>query len=334
MKKIILFLFAAIMVLSYELGCKKLDKTDAAPGCTAAPVVSAGDDITATGQTTVTLHGTTSAKTGTWSIIEGEGGKITVGATVTFTGLSKNTYKLRFSSQNDCGTATDDVIVTLNADCGPDQTVAQMAANMHWIEQSCFRINAGPYKIYTDPLAIKTKDTADIVVITHAHGDHFSPDDLDKVVGPNTILIAPADINYAGKGGPRIVLTPGQQYTALNCVSIKAVPAYNINKTQFHPKSNNWVGYLITVNGITIYHAGDTERIPEMKTFTCDIALLPLGQTYTFDSVNDAVEAAKDVHAKLAIPMHFGLYEGTAADAVTFKNKLNETIPVIIKTKE
>jgi L-ascorbate metabolism protein UlaG (beta-lactamase superfamily) len=209
-----------------------------------------------------------------------------------------------------------------------------MADNMHWIEQACFRINAGPFKIYTDPLSIKKKDTADIVVITHAHGDHFSPDNLDKVVGPNTILIAPADINYTGKVGKRIVLTPGQEYDAFNCVHIKAVAAYNINKTSFHPKANNWVGYLITVNGVTIYHAGDTERIPEMKNLTCDIALLPLGQTYTFDSVDDAVEAAKDVQAKLAIPMHFGLYEGTTEDAVTFKNKLNGIIPVIIKAKE
>jgi L-ascorbate metabolism protein UlaG (beta-lactamase superfamily) len=333
MKKIFLLVCAAILILYCEQGCKKSDTTPV-PACSKAPVVSAGDDIVATGETTVTLHGTTSGKTGTWTIVEGDGGKIETGVSTTFTGLLKSSYKLKFTSKNDCGESSDEVAITLNPDCGDDETVTQMANNMHWIEQSCFRINAGPYKIYTDPYSIKKKDTADIIVITHAHGDHFSPDDLDKIVGPNTILIAPADVVYSGKVGKRITLTPGQEYDASACVTIKAVPAYNIDKTSFHPKANNWVGYLITVNGVTIYHAGDTERIPEMKDFTCDIALLPLGQTYTFNSVDDAVEAAKDVHAKLAIPMHFGLFEGTPEDAVSFKTKLTGTIPVIIKDKE
>lgn len=333
MKRLFPLVTAAIIVMWCQQGCKKSDATPD-HSCAKGPTVSAGDDIVATGKTSIILKGTTSEKSGTWEIVEGEGGKIETGTSTTFTGLLKNTYKLKFTSKNDCGESSDELKITLNPDCGDNLTVTQMADNMHWIAQSCFRINAGPFKIYTDPLSIKEKDTADIIVITHGHGDHFSPDDLDKIVGPNTILIAPADINYTGQVGQRIVLVPGQEFNAFNCVNIKAVSAYNINKTQYHPKSNNWVGYLITVNGITIYHAGDTERIPEMKTFACDIALLPLGQTYTFDSVDDAVEAAKDVHAKLAIPMHFGLYEGTADDAVTFKNKLNATIPVIIKEKE
>jgi L-ascorbate metabolism protein UlaG (beta-lactamase superfamily) len=336
MKKILLLATAAIIVLFCEQSCTKKGGTPASGGCTKVPVVSAGDDITATGQTTVTLHGTTSESAGTWSVIDGAGGQITTGASTTFTGVLKRVYTLRFSSQNACGKSSDDVTIALNPDCGSVQTVTQMAANMHWIDQSCFRIDAGPYKIYTDPYNIKTKDTADIVVITHAHTDHFSPSDLDKVVGPNTILIAPADVTYSGTVGHRITLTPGQEFEASGCVHIKAVPAYNINnaKLSYHPKSNHWVGYLITVNGITIYDAGDTERIPEMKDFTCDIALLPLGQTYTFDSVNDAAESAKDVQAKLAIPMHFGLFEGNASDAVTFKSKLDGIIPVEIKTKE
>ncbi len=335
MKKIVLLVSAALIVLCCVYGCSKGGgNAPTPPGCTKAPVVSAGDDIVATGETTVTLKGTTTETTGTWAIVDGEGGKIETGTSVKFTGLLKSSYTLRFTSQNDCGKSSDDVAVTLNPDCGTDQTVTQMGDNIHWVEQSCFRINAGPFKIYTDPYNIKTNDTADIVVITHSHTDHFSPADLDKIVGPNTILIAPADVNYTGHVGKRIILTPGQQATAFNCVTVKAVPAYNITKTSYHPKSNNWVGYIITVNGVVIYDAGDTERIPEMKDFTCDIALLPLGQTYTFNSVDDAVEAAKDVHAKLAIPMHYGLFEGTAADAASFKTKLNGTIPVIIKAKE
>lgn len=209
-----------------------------------------------------------------------------------------------------------------------------MASKIHWVNQACMRFETAPFTIYTDPFSITQKDTADIVLISHAHSDHFSPNDLAKVMGPNTILIAPADVNYTGEMGQRVTLVPGQDFNAYNCITVKAVPAYNINKTSFHPKVNNWVGYLITVNGVTIYHAGDTERIPEMKTFTCDIALLPLGQTYTFDTVADAVESAKDVKAKLAIPMHFGLYEGTSNDALTFQTQLDGIVPVEIKVKD
>ncbi|MCK4836639.1 MAG: MBL fold metallo-hydrolase, partial [Candidatus Aminicenantes bacterium] len=99
-------------------------------------------------------------------------------------------------------------------------------------------------------------------------------------------------------------------------------------------KENQWVGYILTIDGIRIYHAGDTERIPEMKNFSCDIALLPLGQTYTMNSVKEAAEAAIDVKAKIAIPIHYGLYEGKTQDAVEFQNILKDKIKVIIKEKE
>lgn len=213
------------------------------------------------------------------------------------------------------------------------KSVHEMVNNIHWIQQSCFRIQGSRYKIYTDPLSISQADVADLILITHPHGDHFSPADIDKITGPNTIIIAPADCIYAGIYGQRITLLPGEEYRVNHNIKIKAVPAYNIIKTWFHPKSSNWVGYLITINGVTIYHAGDTERIPEMKDITCDIAMLPLGQTYTMNSVADAAESAKDVKAKVAIPMHFDFYEGTMADAETFKNLLEGKVKVVIKTR-
>jgi L-ascorbate metabolism protein UlaG (beta-lactamase superfamily) len=210
--------------------------------------------------------------------------------------------------------------------------INEMVGKIHWIQQSCFRIDAQKFKIYTDPLSITKTDVASLILITHAHGDHFSQDDINKLTGPNTIIIAPADCNYSGSAR-RIVLKPGEAYNFGKAVKIKAVPAYNISKTDFHPQSNNWLGYLITINGVTIYHAGDTERIPEMKDFNCDIAMLPLGQTYTMNSVADAAESAKDVKARVAIPMHYGLYEGTEADAQNFKEILAGKIKVVIKTK-
>jgi L-ascorbate metabolism protein UlaG (beta-lactamase superfamily) len=217
---------------------------------------------------------------------------------------------------------------------GPDSIdIKKIADRIHWVEQACFRIDASPYTVYIDPNSVPDNIKADVILITHPHGDHWSVEELDKIVKPGTILIAPQEVEYNGTIAKRIILKPGDEFNELPGLKIKAVPAYNIEKTQFHPREANWVGYLIKTNGVTIYHAGDTERLPEMKTFTADIALLPLGQTYTFNTVNDAAEAAKDVKAKLAIPMHFGLYEGTAEDAVTFQNLLSGVIPVIIKVK-
>jgi L-ascorbate metabolism protein UlaG (beta-lactamase superfamily) len=228
-----------------------------------------------------------------------------------------------------CGRVSE----TMNLNHGQCLGLKQMVSRIHWIEQACFRIEGPKIKIYTDPLAITQTDSADVILITHPHEDHFSIPDIDKVTSSKAIIIAPADCAYTGIYAKFISLKPGDEYIVNKCIKIKAVPAYNITKTQFHPKSNNWVGYLITINGVTIYHAGDTERIPEMKDMSCDIALLPLGQTYTMNSVADAAESAKDVKAKVAIPMHYGLYEGTEADAATFKSLLSGVINVVIKTK-
>lgn len=103
------------------------------------------------------------------------------------------------------------------------------------------------------------------------------------------------------------------------------------SKINYHPKKNKWVGYILTIEDNNVYHAGDTERIPEMKDIVCDIALLPLGQTYTMNSVEDAAEAAIDVKAKIAIPFHYGLYKGTEEDSVKFRKLLKDKVEVVIK---
>jgi L-ascorbate metabolism protein UlaG (beta-lactamase superfamily) len=317
-------LIAFLIVINFVSGCKKDN------ACDGPPKVSAGADVTLTDKTSVNLMGTTSSsEAGIWSIISGDGGEI---KNNTFTGKLKNTYLLKWESKTNCDSASDTLKVTLNASLGGNLSVNQVVENIHWIEQACFRIEEGNYTIYTDPNSISVRDTADIVLITHPHGDHYSAANLDKLIGPNTILIAPQEISYPGKVAKRIILKPGEEYNAFNGILIKAVPAYNILKNN-HPKANNWVGYLIKVNGVTIYQAGDTERVPEMKTFTTDIAMLPLGQTYTMPSVMEAAETAKDVKAKVLIPMHFGLGEGKAEDAVLVTKLLEGIIPVTIKVK-
>src|SRR6478609_1252570 len=326
-KSISLFTVLSMLILIGVYSCKKEN------GCAGPPKVRAGNDTTLANVTTITLKGTTDAQSGTWSIVEGQGGTIDNSKTpAQFTGALDNVYKLKLESTNDCGTASDELIINL-VNAGADMTVNELVSNMHWIQQSCFRIEGSKFKIYTDPVSISGTDQADIILITHPHGDHFSPADIDKLVTSKTILIAPGDCNYTGKVGARVYLGPGNTYTAFGAVKITAVPAYNIVKTQNHPKSNNWVGYVVTINGVTFYTAGDTERVPEMKNITTDIAMLPLGQTYTFNTVAEAAEAAKDTKAKVAIPMHFGLYEGTEADASTFQNLLSGSMKVVIKTK-
>ena len=302
--------------------------------CTEPPVVSAGNDTTIVNETTLRLSATSSINDGTWSIEEGEGGSIDVGKNpVEFHGVLDKTYKLKWESTNKCGTSSATKTITL-VDAGADMTVDQLVTNMHWIQQSCFKIEGSRFKIYTDPLNIVTPDEADVILITHPHGDHFSPADIAKVATSKTILIAPAECKYDGVLGLKVTLIPGKEYTAFGSIKIKAVPAYNIVKTQYHPRSKDWVGYVVTINGVTFYTAGDTERVPEMKDINTDIAMLSLGQTYTFETVADAAAAAKDVKAKVAIPMHFGLYEGTEADAQTFKTLLEGDVKVVIKNKE
>jgi L-ascorbate metabolism protein UlaG (beta-lactamase superfamily) len=196
-------------------------------------------------------------------------------------------------------------------------TPGDMVQKIKWYGQSSIRIEAGGKVIWIDPVAIRTEEKADIILITHSHGDHYSQSDIKKLTGSSTVLITSFD-----SGGLNLN-SISDKTTNIGPVKIEGVPAYNIKKTQFHPLSDHWMGYLITVESVKIYHAGDTERIPEMKNFSCDIALIPLGQTYTMNNVEDAVDSVLDVKAKIALPIHFGLYEGTEKDADTFVSLLS-----------
>ncbi len=219
---------------------------------------------------------------------------------------------------------------------GEQVTPEQMVEKIHWLGQAAVKIQAGDQIIYLDPFQIKKMDRANIILITHSHQDHYSPDDLGKVVTEKTVLIAPKDCaeKMKGKFANQVIVSGPEMKTNVGGIQVEAVPAYNVVKTKFHPKENQWVGYILTIDGVRIYHAGDTERIPEMQNITCDIALLPLGQTYTMNSVQEAADAALDVKASIAIPIHYGLYEGKASDAEEFRKLLHGKVTVVIKPKE
>lgn len=204
-----------------------------------------------------------------------------------------------------------------------------MIEHIHWLGHDTFRI-AGEKIIYTDPFKIRKEDTADIILITHDHYDHCSPEDVRKIQGPQTVIVAPDDCAKKLSGTIKTV-KPGARIT-VEGIEIEAVPSYNTNKT-FHPKENGWVGYIFTVSGKRIYLAGDTDHIPEMKTFRADIALLPVSGTYVM-TADEAAEAALDINPGVAVPMHFGAIVGSDEDANKFADRLKGKIKVEILQAE
>ncbi|MCD6418699.1 MBL fold metallo-hydrolase [bacterium] len=196
-----------------------------------------------------------------------------------------------------------------------------------FLGHASFLIKENATNIYIDPYHIIGKlPKADMVLITHPHFDHCSTEDILKISSETTVLISPAGCDVENIQLQRIA--PGEE-KALKDAIIRAVPAYNIGKN-FHPKENNWVGYVIDIGQYRLYHAGDTDVIPEMENLSVDIALLPIGGTYTMD-VSEALEAVKKIEPKVAIPMHFGDIVGTVQDAINFCQKCSVKCKMLSK---
>jgi len=208
--------------------------------------------------------------------------------------------------------------------------VTSMVDAIHWLGHDTFKI-AKDVVIYTDPFKIKNKDNADIILITHEHFDHCSPDDIKKLQTNDTVIIAPKDC-IAKLSGNVKAITPGKSITVKG-ITIEAIPAYNTNK-QFHPRSNQWAGYIITIDTMRIYMAGDTDYIPEMKSLkNISIALLPVSGVYVM-TADEAAQAALTIQPAVAIPMHYGSIVGTIADAKKFESLLKGKVQVVIKKQE
>ena len=187
-------------------------------------------------------------------------------------------------------------------------------SNIHWFgHASFFFVDEKGNKIYfIDPFQLKSraKEKANLIFITHSHSDHFSQNDIDEIISDKTVIIAPQDvlekINIEKKR--KIDVKPNNKYE-INGFKFQTIPAYNNHpeKLNFHPKSNNWVGYVFELNGQKVYHAGDTDFIKEMKdlkSLKLDIAMLPIGGTYTM-GMDEAVLAANAISAKITIPIHY-----------------------------
>ncbi|OGW39259.1 MAG: Zn-dependent hydrolase [Nitrospirae bacterium RBG_13_39_12] len=204
-----------------------------------------------------------------------------------------------------------------------------MVKDIHWLGHDTFKI-AGEKVIYTDPFKIKKKDTADIILITHEHHDHCSPEDVKTIQGPKTVIVTTSDCAKKLSGNIMVV-KPGDKIN-VEGIEIEVVPSYNTNK-QFHTKDKGWVGYIFVVKGQRIYLAGDTDYIPEMKDFKVDIALLPVSGTYVM-TAEEAIKAAITIKPKIAIPMHYASIVGTNDDAKRFAAGLKGKIEVVILKEE
>lgn len=208
-----------------------------------------------------------------------------------------------------------------------------------WYGHDTFTLTHNDITICIDPYRLGKKIDSDLVLISHNHFDHLSNDDLQKTSSEKTIIIAAKECfgQITSKSKQIIGISPGEEKIILG-IKVRAVPAYNIDKINpetkkpFHPKEDRKVGFIITINNSTFYHAGDSDHIPEMNDLRPDVFFVPVSGTYVM-TAKEGANAVNVVQPKLAIPMHYGSIVGSKDDAESFK-KLVSACPVQIPTKE
>ncbi len=198
---------------------------------------------------------------------------------------------------------------------------------------SSIRIRSDRGIIYADPYHMRAEPhDADYIFITHEHYDHFSPEDIAKTGKDDTVLIVPesmkakAEKDTAGKYAI-ITASPGASFE-LDDIRFEAIPAYNRLKP-FHPRNAQWLGYVLVIGDERIYIAGDTDLTVEAKQVKCDIALVPIGGTYTMNA-KQAAELVNAIRPAVAIPTHYGSVTGSERDAEEFAAKVDPAVRVEI----
>ncbi len=207
--------------------------------------------------------------------------------------------------------------------------VHEILERIAWLGHGSFRID-GPKTIYFDPYMISEGPKADLILISHDHFDHCSPEDVERIAKPETVILTEKEAAKKLKGDVRS-LKPGDSFF-FGDLRVETVPSYNTDK-DFHPKKKGWLGFIVEVAGVRVYHAGDTDFISEMKSLRVDIALLPVSGTYVM-TAEQAVKAALAIKPKVAIPMHYGAIVGDENDALRFKKALEGKVDVLILPKK
>ena len=211
-----------------------------------------------------------------------------------------------------------------------------MLKGIECLGHSTIKINKDNKIIYIDPYNISDGiNDADYIFITHNHYDHFSEEDIKKVKNNETIIIITEDLYTntlkSGFNGMNIITVKPNENYQVEGIKFSTIPAYNTNKT-FHPKENNWVGYIIELEGSKYYIAGDTDITDENKKVKCDVAFVPVGGTYTMD-FKEAAHLINEIKPKIAVPIHYGSIVGTNQDATDFVKLLHPNIKGIILIK-
>ncbi len=204
-----------------------------------------------------------------------------------------------------------------------------MLERFTWFRQSAMRYQADGLTVYIDPWGTtEAEPPADLILITHAHSDHLQPDEIARLRTADTKVLAPADVAKEISGDVTPV-APGESHEAAG-VRIETVPAYNVaeERLEMHPKANRWVGYVLELGGSTYYHAGDTDAVPELESLAADVAMVPIGGTYTMDP-EEAGGLVRAMSPRLAVPMHYGFVVGSPGDADRFRAA---AAPVTVQT--
>jgi L-ascorbate metabolism protein UlaG (beta-lactamase superfamily) len=209
---------------------------------------------------------------------------------------------------------------------------------LHWLGHDCFRIEDGK-TIYFDPYKLEgSQEKGDLVFVTHDHYDHLSIEDLEKVVSSGTTLVSVSNCEekLSGLGARKVVIVDPGQEAEVEGVKIRAIAAYNVDKFKssgnvYHPKDLGGAGYIIEIDDVKIYHAGDTDLVPEMEGVETDIALLPVSGSYVM-TPEEAVEALQKIRTKIAIPMHHGTVVGGREEAERFAELADVQVELLSKS--
>jgi len=207
---------------------------------------------------------------------------------------------------------------------------------VEWLGHAGFRIRAGRRVVYIDPYRVGEGPPADLILVTHGHYDHFSPQDVERLSHDGTWLVGPPAVAER-VSGQVLSISPGERLAdqLVPGVEVGAVAAYNTSKRDpdgnlFHPREAGWLGYELNVRGERLYHSGDTDVIPEMDSVAgVDVALLPVSGVYVM-TAGEAAEAARRIGPQVAVPMHWGEHIGTREDAEGFA----ESAPVDVRIME
>ena len=190
----------------------------------------------------------------------------------------------------------------------------------------------GEIVMWFDPFRVEgSPQDGDIIFVTHEHYDHFSPEDIRRVMRHDAVLVLPESCRRAAQdagfsAAHLAAVRPDETYQVKG-VCFETVPAYNIGK-KFHPQANQWVGYVVTVDGHRVYVAGDTDDTPEARAVRCDAAFLPAGGTYTMTAA-EAAALANAIRPQVAVPTHYGSIVGESADGDRFAEALDGTVSCI-----